>query len=280
MKPLSEISRLKLETDGLWRPGTRSKKKVSYPVHGNASCVAAEETSYWFQHRNLMIVLAMAEAEVRTEWLLDVGGGNGAVALFLQKAGFNVALLEPGEVGARNALARGVKTVVNSTIEDAGFAAGSVPVVGLFDVLEHFEDDVGLLKLIEKSLRDDGAVVIAVPAYSFLWSKADDDAGHFRRYTEGELKDALALAGLRIAYSTYFFAPLVLPIFFLRSLRSKFGGSVKASQSVQADHGGGGGVAVVALRFLLRVESLFARFLGAVPFGASLLVVARKRGRQ
>ena len=41
--------------------------------------------------------------------------------------------------------AKGVSVVINSTLQDAGFAPECVPAIGLFDVLEHIEDDTAAL---------------------------------------------------------------------------------------------------------------------------------------
>ena len=37
---------------------------------------------------------------------------------------------------------------------------------------------------------DDGRVVVAVPAFSFLWSKHDETFEHYRRYTAARLERA------------------------------------------------------------------------------------------
>lgn len=52
-----------------------------------------------------------------------------------------VVLLEPGPDGVRNARRRGVRQVLRGTLEAAGFLPDSIPSAGLFDVLEHIEDD-------------------------------------------------------------------------------------------------------------------------------------------
>ena len=69
-------------------------------------------------------------------------------------------------MGAINAYKRGIKNVLCSTLEDAGFELCSVDSVGLFDVVEHIEDDYLFLKNINKYLKDDGYIYINVIA---LW---------------------------------------------------------------------------------------------------------------
>ena len=69
------------------------------------------------------------------------------------------------------------------------FKHNSIDSVGLFDVVEHIEDDCSFLNNINKYLKDDGYVYITVPAYNFLWCKEDDDADHYKRYTTIGLKE-------------------------------------------------------------------------------------------
>ena len=77
--------------------------------------------------------------------------------------------------------------------------------------------------MINDYLEVDGLVFITVPAFNFLWSNEDKDAGHYRRYTTKSISDCLEKAGFIIEYKSYLFSPLPLPIFLSRSLPSKFG---------------------------------------------------------
>jgi SAM-dependent methyltransferase len=82
-------------------------------------------------------------------------------------------------------------------------AEGSAPpfsrsfdLVGLFDVVEHVEDDAGLLDQAAKLVAPDGYILLTVPADPRLWSSLDDYAGHLRRYTRKMVFDLIARAGL------------------------------------------------------------------------------------
>ena len=105
-------------------------------------------------------------------------------------------------------------------------ADASIPAAGLFDVLEHIQDDRGALTNLHRVLQPGGRLYIAVPAYNFLWSGEDDHAGHFRRYTLNLLRQRLVEAGFTVDYGTYFFLILLLPVFLLRALPAKFGISI------------------------------------------------------
>ncbi len=92
--------------------------------------------------------------------------------------------------------------------------------IGLFDVLEHIEDDRSTLKNLGKRLKDGGKIVVTVPALPCLWSRHDERHHHYRRYTRGSLEKAAKDAGLELKYSFYA-NYLLLPVaIVLRALKS------------------------------------------------------------
>lgn len=211
---------LELNADGIW--STNSVSRVSYPESGNTWSLDLEENSFWFSHRNRCLMAAINRIPTKN-FFLDVGGGNGLVSLELSRYGWPVGLLEPGRAGAFNAKKRGVPLVIHSTFEEAGFIEHSLPFVGLFDVIEHIEDDRGFLRNIKNALTSHGRLVITVPAYVSLWSSEDEYAGHFRRYNQRSLSLCLSQSGFDVEYCTYFFSVLPLPIYFCRVIPSLFG---------------------------------------------------------
>src|SRR5262245_63526886 len=62
-----------------------------------------------FRSRNACITAALARERIQGP-LLDIGGGNGAVAQALERSHLEVILLEPGAGGARNARRRGLRS--------------------------------------------------------------------------------------------------------------------------------------------------------------------------
>ena len=118
MLSLSEIAaNLEQGTNGIWL--ARNVSEVSYPGEGHASCLAVEEASFWFRHRNNCILEVIKRLPPATPFF-DVGGGNGYVAKALQDAGLEVVVVEPGATGALNARRRGVQHVIRASLEDAG----------------------------------------------------------------------------------------------------------------------------------------------------------------
>jgi SAM-dependent methyltransferase len=259
--------------DGLWVAGTRSP--VSYPLEGNRRYLEIEDDSFWFRHRNACI-LAATRALPPGGMIFDVGGGNGVVSLALHRAGFDVVLVEPGPEGARNAHARGIETVACCSLEDAGIRPHALPAVGLFDVLEHLEDDVGFMQEVARLLTPGGRVYLTCPAYGFLWSVEDDYAGHRRRYTRRSLGATLGSAGFSVEFSTYVFSLLPLPIFLLRALPSWLGlRSIASRQQEAREHRPLPGLLANLLNGVLAGELEAIRRRVALPFGGSCLAVAR-----
>ena len=66
------------------------------------------------------------------------------------------------------------------------------------EVLEHIKDDINFLKEINRLASMDAILILTVPLDMSLWSKADENAGHFRRYTKPEIFNKLQNAGFMI----------------------------------------------------------------------------------
>jgi SAM-dependent methyltransferase len=277
MLDISKITtNLDRREDGIWV--ARDQRDVSYPEDGNESCFAVEDTSFWFCHRNNVISQLVRKFSPSTVFF-DIGGGNGCVSNALQSAGNDVVLVEPGTTGVFNAKRRGVRTVVQSPLEDAGFARESLPAAGLFDVVEHIENDAEFLRLIYDYLQSHGILYVTVPAFQFLWSNDDVRAGHFRRYTTNSLSGLLTQRGFDVRYCSYLFSFLVPPIFLLRSVPSWMGFRKSVSQATtEKEHTVGAGLMNSAIQRLLNFELTKVKNGKPIGFGSSCIAVATKNG--
>jgi len=274
MMIVSEIAiNLRLLEEGIWISQNASQD-ISYPKDGNNACLKIEEQSFWFKHRNDCLIEVFKRFPPEGT-LFDVGGGNGFVSLALKNSGFDTIIVEPGIEGARNAKQRGLDPVICSTLEGAEFKENAIPAMGMFDVLEHIEDDVGFLRKTCALLKKNGRLYLAVPAHKILWSTEDDFAGHYRRYALGELTKKLESIGFEIDYASYFFSLLPLPIFLLRTIPSKIGIRKKRTlQQNQKEHTPKQGLLGHLLDWHLSKELSRIRN-DKISFGASCLVVAR-----
>jgi SAM-dependent methyltransferase len=276
MPDLSSIAtNIELGPEGLWISPAVSA--ISYPESANELYFGVEDTSFWFAHRNQCILAAIRNLPPPGAFF-DIGGGNGYVAKALQDAGLDVVLVEPGIHGSRNARRRGVLQVVCSTLHDASFCSGVLPSVGLFDVVEHIEDDRAFLSDVHSHLIPGGRIYLTVPAFPQLWSGEDAEAGHWHRYTLSQICSLLTSTGFEVEYATYFFQFLLLPIFFLRALPCRLGISSKngGQQAVQRDHQVANSTLKHGIGWLSRHELRRICSGRRIGPGASCMVVARK----
>lgn len=185
-------------------------------------------------------------------------------------------MVEPGRQGAINAQKRGLSNIINSTIEDADFQKSSIPVICVFDVIEHIKNDVQFIIKLKEVLVENGKLLITVPAYNFLWSFEDDHAGHYRRYRLKELCDILIKLGFNIKYSTYIFSILPIPIYLFRTLPGKFKKQYNIDNS-SSQHNQRKGIISSLLDKIWEEELSLIKCKKKIPFGGSCLIAAEKR---
>ena len=274
---LSRVSpALGCDDDGIWRARNGGYRQLSFPDDGHGLLFRFEDESFWFAHRNACIAAALDRFEI-DGLVLDVGGGNGVVSTALEKRGLRTVLLEPGPEGAVNARRRGLRSVVNATLEDAQFEAGTFAAAGAFDVVEHIADQEAILHEVHRVLRPGGVLCVTVPAYRWLWSSEDEVAGHHRRYTLQRLVDVLGRCGFEAKLQTYLFAPLTVPVFLMRSLPHRLHRrSDSAVVENATSHHTPSPVARRMMDTLLAPEVTRIKSGRAIPFGTSCLVAAVK----
>jgi SAM-dependent methyltransferase len=107
----------------------------------------------------------------------------------------------------------------------------------LMDVLEHVEDDVGLLKNYVNKVPSGAKFLITVPAFQFLWSGHDLFLEHKRRYQLNQMEDIVRQAGLTVKYGAYYFGavfPIAVAIRLASNLFQR--GRAKAQSQLSQHH--------------------------------------------
>lgn len=249
---------------------------VSYPDERHSMCFQLEEDSFWFQHRNECIVAAIKRFPPQGG-ILEVGGGNGYVTRRILDENIECALLEPGIIGALNAKrGRKIPEVICSTLEGAMFEKEKLAAVAMFDVIEHVEDDQGMVDQISDLLKPGGLFYCTVPVHGWLWSGHDVEAGHFRRYNKAGL-EALLSQQFELLYSSCFFSILVLPMFLFRALPFRILGG-RSMFSPKTEHSTGSGHKIGnILQGLLSKEVEKIKSGKKIVNGTSMMIIARKR---
>lgn len=238
-----------------------------------AQIAVLEEASFWFAERNRLILWTLRRYAGEPGAYLEVGCGTGYVLAAVRSA-FPAARcvgVEPFEAALEIARRR-----VGDCELRQGDAAGleeesAFDVVGSFDVLEHIADDAGALEAMAQALRPGGLLAVTVPQHRWLWSDADESAGHVRRYRREELLGRVRAAGFETVRCTSFVTTLLPLLGANRWLRRHRPPSDPLSELRMAPW------MQSALRPGLALDRLAIRAGASLPAGGSLLLVARRR---
>jgi SAM-dependent methyltransferase len=83
------------------------------------------------------------------------------------------------------------------------FADRSFGAVLAFEVVEHVDDDTGLLEEMARVSRPGGVLILSTPIHTSLWSPLDDACGHVRRDEPEVLFEKVRAAGFEIGGYTW-----------------------------------------------------------------------------
>jgi SAM-dependent methyltransferase len=157
-----------------------------------------EQAHFWHSARNHWILRGLRQHGVAPgARILEVGCGSGAVAGYLQRAGYRVTGVDTAEMLVRKADERCPEaTFIVGDVAKLDRSIGSFAAICFFDVLEHLQAPTALVQA-ATAFADGGALVMAtVPAQSALHTVIDDLSGHKKRYEQGELGALLGDSGL------------------------------------------------------------------------------------
>jgi SAM-dependent methyltransferase len=231
----------------------------------------SEKTHWWYVGRRRMIATLLDDLDLTSDArLIELGAGTGGNLVLLGRYG-SVRAMEYDDEARQFASSKTNVPVLPGRLPDQiPFEDESADVVGLFDVLEHVEDDAGSLRAIRKLLAPTGTLVMSVPAHQWLWSGHDVVLHHHRRYSKPHLRKLAEDSGYTVRRLTYFNSTLFPAAAMVRLLdrRQKNG-----------DVAGSGHPPALINSFLAGVLKAEARIVGAVgglPIGLSLFAVLSK----
>jgi glycosyltransferase involved in cell wall biosynthesis len=144
--------------------------------------------------------------------------------------------------------------------DPAPLAARGIDTILCLNVLEHVDDDAAALRRMHATLAPGGRLLLLVPAHPRLYGAIDRAIHHHRRYGRADLGARLEAAGFRVEHTAFLNRPGALGWYLNGVLLRRSG--VPGIQ--------------VRLQNLL-VPLLRLEHVAPLPFGLSLLVVARRR---
>lgn len=247
---------------------------IGFKAHYFKELAELEAGNFWFCVRNRIILWALHKYSPDLKSFLEIGCGTGFVISAISKQFPEVRLLgseylEDGLVYARQRLpsAEFMQMDARQIPSESEFDA-----IGVFDVLEHIEEDEVVLQQIFKALKPGGIVFITVPQHRWLWSVVDEYACHVRRYSAIELHEKVCNVGFEIIRSTSFVSTLLPAMYLSRLLKqNKTDISMDAMAELRINP-----ILNKIFEWLLNFELLLIRLGVALHVGGSRLLIARK----
>ena len=169
--------------------------------------LGADIGRHWY-YRAKAAALRRAVADLQPKRLLDIGAGSGFFSrhLLAETATESALCVDIGYPSDRDDSVAGKPVRYR---RDTG--ATDCDLVLMMDVLEHVDDDRGLVRHYAAKVPRGAHFLATVPAFAFLWSGHDVFLEHKRRYRLPEIETVMQGAGLEIVRGAYFFA-LVFPL--------------------------------------------------------------------
>jgi len=244
-----------------------------YHAAGLDSLYASEKEHFWFISRRERIILAFEKYSTKFSRIFEIGAGTGYVAQGLQKAGYKVAVGEIHLSGLRYAKKNGIKECYQLDLFSPPFQ-DEFDAIGMFDVLEHLNDDSRAVHEVSKMLTPGGNLYITVPAHRWLWSEDDEIAAHKRRYNKKTITQTVESAGLQVKEVHYFFIT-ILPLLYLRHLLKSGNNSEINENNHKTISFHINPVINKLLLVLTRLENRLSKWLPNIAGGSLLLVATR-----
>lgn len=222
----------------------------------------AEANHFWFEVRRRWIFDKIKKYKNPPADLVEIGCGTGNVSSYLASKGYNVTGCEYFN-DAIDLAWPGFK-IVQGDANHLPFDNESFDIVGLFDVIEHFEDDIAIVKEAKRVLKKGGIMAITVPARDELWSIYDIKSSHKRRYTMEKLANTLHRSELNILLMEYMFMALYMPMRYIR--KRDLDDPFRINKLVNN-----------FLKCYFDVERKLSNFF-SLPIGTSLIAISRREG--
>lgn len=232
-----------------------------------------ERNNWWFKARMDILRSQVAKiANGRKDLnILNVGAATGASSLMLQEFGAVTSIEYDEDCFAFTKERVNIPLEIGSIL-DIKYPNNHYDLVCAFDVIEHVEEDQKAASELIRVCKNNGYILVTVPAFNFLWSEHDEINHHFTRYTRKKFTSLFQAAN--IDYATYFNSILFFPIAAVRLLFKLIPVKRKGSGSDFSFSNAGWQNSI--LYPLFKMENAWIKRNIALPFGVSILARIKK----
>ena len=143
----------------------------------------------------------------------------------------------------------------------------------MMDVLEHIENDILFFERVVNKLKENGIMLITVPAWQFLFSVHDIRAQHYRRYNRKQLMALLKGDDIKIEKCYYFYTSAFLARLLFLFKKDKFTGD-DINWKYSEKH-----IITIIVTMILNIDFWINRILNKIFIhlpGLSLLAICKK----
>lgn len=204
--------------------------------------------------------------------ILELGSGTGLITGYILTDYRNVSVVDKSKnalkiLKSNNSESSNLKVFCDD-LEGSEFwnnIDGPIDTIIAVNLLEHVEDDIGLIKSATEFLEPGGKILLIVPAGSWLYGSADRISGHYRRYSKKTISCLFQTCGLEPEKLSYFNLAGTIGWWIRFVLQQKENFSATDITTIN-----------FLTPFLRRFENM-VKLLVPLPFGLSLFAAATKK---
>lgn len=179
------------------------------------------------------LVKAILKSEtLENKTCLEIGYGAGDMLMMFARMGLRTYGYDFSPIAYQSAKKR-VTNNIKLFEQEHDIGNNAYDYLMAFEVLEHIQDDEMALEKFGSYLRENGHIIISVPAHMSKWGNSDIGAGHYRRYEKDELKEKLKSAKFNPIYFWSYSYPLTLALDLV--LNKSYAQNIEAKKKMQRE---------------------------------------------
>ncbi len=242
------------------------KNRTPYDVE-----TKVESFHWWFVVRRKLLRSILLSLRVPKQSLaLEVGCGTGANLSILRSTRLYGIGLDRSTYALTLLRIKEELPLLAGDLNNLPFKTKSIGLIIAMDIFEHLDDDARGINESYRVLKENGLLILTVPAFKFLWGTQDRVTGHKRRYTRTQIVNRLEEMGFDIIRSSYFNFFLFFPILVARWIIRFLDLKIESENEINSP------LINLILKAVFSVEIHVLKYF-PFPFGVSIFCIASKK---